>query len=83
MTTALCPVDTPAIRAAIRAGGHTPMPETVRPGQIATGSIAIPVPRNVLALTLREQMRDSDGLTAGTAPLYEKEGAHFTAQNAG
>ena len=83
MTTALCPVDTPAIRAAIRAGGHTPMPETVRAGKTATGSIAIPVPPNVLALTLRQQWRYSDGFSATTGPFYEKEGAHSWPQNAG
>jgi hypothetical protein len=60
-----------------------PLPAKIRPNDTATGSGTIPVPRTVLALTLREQIRYPDGFAAGMTTLYEKEGAHSWPQNGG
>jgi hypothetical protein len=70
---ALCPIDTPAIRAAMRAAGHTPLPDPIPAGSTVTGSVAIAVPRHGTdALTLSEQLPypDDVGFAGGQISLY-------------
>lgn len=68
-----CPDHSTDLLAAMRAAGHTPLPDRVAPGQTASGWVAFTVLRDSTDLTLSVRHMDpSGGYTSGDSPLLHR-----------